>query len=152
MQTGDVLEALVTGIESYGAWVSVENKRILVKLTDITWDTFGVQVDDYVSVGDKIRVKIRDIDGENIFASIKDVYPDENPWLAPPKVGDTFKAKVVLVAEYGYILLLRENTYGLLHTDLASGPYEKSQYVLVKVSKVDIEKRVVSCYELNVDP
>ena len=73
---GNVLEGQVTAIKEYGAFVSLSAGRSgLVHISQIASE-YVKQVEDYLSVGDSVRVKVIDIsDTGKISLSIKQVAP-----------------------------------------------------------------------------
>lgn len=61
-KVGDVLTGKVTGIQPYGAFVSLDEEiQGLVHISEITYG-FVKDVNDHLKVGDEIRVKVLDID------------------------------------------------------------------------------------------
>jgi general stress protein 13 len=61
-QIGQIVEGTVTGIQSYGAFVSVDAENAgLVHISELS-DGFVRDVTLFVNVGDKIKVKVLDID------------------------------------------------------------------------------------------
>lgn len=61
---GDIVEGIVTGIQPYGAFVDVDGVAGLIHISEITAG-FVSDVCRFVNVGDKVRVKIIDIDKQN---------------------------------------------------------------------------------------
>jgi general stress protein 13 len=61
-KTGMVVEGKVTGIQPYGAFVSLDNQNAgLIHISEIS-DGFVKDISKYVQVGDHIKVKIIDFD------------------------------------------------------------------------------------------
>ena len=61
-QIGQIVEGTVTGIQSYGAFVSVDAENAgLVHISELS-DGFVRDVTLFVNIGDKIKVKVLDID------------------------------------------------------------------------------------------
>ncbi|GAA3024946.1 CvfD/Ygs/GSP13 family RNA-binding post-transcriptional regulator [Tetragenococcus solitarius] len=59
---GEILQGTVTGIQSYGAFVSLdENTQGLIHISEIQ-SGFTKDIHDVVKVGDKVQVQIIDID------------------------------------------------------------------------------------------
>lgn len=59
---GDVIQGEVTGIQNYGVFVKLsEHEQGLVHISECKHG-FVTELDDFVEVGDKVRVKIIDID------------------------------------------------------------------------------------------
>lgn len=75
---GSIVEGRVTAIKEYGAFVSLSAGRSgLVHISQIASE-YVKQVEDYLSVGDTVQVKITDIsDTGKISLSIKQVAPLE---------------------------------------------------------------------------
>lgn len=64
-KVGDVLTGKVTGIQPYGAFVSLdEETQGLVHISEITYG-FVKDVNDFLKVGDEIQVKILEIDEQS---------------------------------------------------------------------------------------
>ena len=61
---GAIVEGFVTGIQPYGAFVDVEGTAGLIHISEIT-SGYVSDVCRFVSIGDKVRVKIIDIDKHN---------------------------------------------------------------------------------------
>ncbi|MEW9667458.1 S1 RNA-binding domain-containing protein [Ammoniphilus sp. 3BR4] len=78
LTVGNVIEGQITAIKEYGAFVSLTGGRSgLVHISQIASE-YVKQVEDYLSVGDKVKVKIIDIsDQGKISLSIKQVAPLE---------------------------------------------------------------------------
>ena len=62
---GDIVTGVVTGIENYGIFVSLnENCSGLIHISEIS-DYFVRNINDYVELNETIKVKIIDIDSSN---------------------------------------------------------------------------------------
>lgn len=62
---GDVVTGFVTGIEKYGIFVNLDNYYSgLIHISEIS-NSFVRDINDYVSVGETIKVKILDIDRQH---------------------------------------------------------------------------------------
>lgn len=78
----DIVEGIVTRIKKYGAFLSFENGYVgLLHISEIS-SNFVNNISSYFSLGDKIKVTIKQIDKENkfLFVSIKDLPDDLNPY------------------------------------------------------------------------
>ncbi len=61
-QTGQVVEGKITGIQPYGAFVALDKKTSgLIHISEIS-DGFVRDIENYVRVGDTVKVKIIDFD------------------------------------------------------------------------------------------
>lgn len=85
LKIGDVVNGKVTGIVDFGFFVDVGGVEGLVHISEISW----AKVDDvsgFVKVGDKVRLKIIDMENSRLSLSMKRL--EEDPWK---KVVDSFK-------------------------------------------------------------
>lgn len=64
-KVGDVVTGRVTGIQPYGAFVSLdEQTQGLVHISEITYG-FVKNITDFISVGDLVKVKILEVEDAN---------------------------------------------------------------------------------------
>ncbi len=75
IEVGDVLTGKVTGVQPYGAFVALdEQTQGLVHISEITYG-FVKDVNDFLSVGEDIQVKVLEVDEEQkkISLSIREL-------------------------------------------------------------------------------
>lgn len=75
---GDVVKARITAVERYGAFAAIDDEYSgLIHISEFT-DKFVKSINDYVSIGDIINVKILNCDGKSnqLRLSAKDVNPN----------------------------------------------------------------------------
>lgn len=75
IEVGDVLTGKVTGVQPYGAFVALdEQTQGLVHISEITYG-FVKDVNDFLSVGEDIQVKVLEVDDEQkkISLSIREL-------------------------------------------------------------------------------
>lgn len=69
--SGQIVEGVVTGIQPYGAFVHIDDETSgLIHISEIS-DFFVRDVNLFIQVGDRIRVKIIDVDGHQLRLSMK---------------------------------------------------------------------------------
>jgi general stress protein 13 len=74
MKIGDIIKGEITAIKPYGAFVKLENDYIgLVHISEFS-DGFVRSIEDYVSVGDVVDLKIIKINGEKLSLSYKTLH------------------------------------------------------------------------------
>lgn len=62
---GNIVEGTITGIQPYGAFVSLEaDQKGLIHISELSYG-FVKDVEQFVQVGDKVKVKVIDIDKQN---------------------------------------------------------------------------------------
>lgn len=79
-KVNDIVRGKVTGIESYGIFISLDdNVTGLIHISQIS-DSFVKNVSDYVEIGEVIPAKIIEIDEKNnkLKLSLKDFHFSEN--------------------------------------------------------------------------
>lgn len=75
IEVGEVLTGKVTGIQPYGAFVALDEQiQGLVHISEITYG-FVKDVNEFLSVGEEIQVKVLDVDDEQkkISLSIREL-------------------------------------------------------------------------------
>ncbi|MGN8645259.1 S1 domain-containing post-transcriptional regulator GSP13 [Gracilibacillus sp. HCP3S3_G5_1] len=78
-QIGDVVEGVITGVQPYGAFVSISDEvQGLIHISEVT-NGFVKDITDHVKEGDHVRVKIIEVDEEeNKYAlSIRALEPEK---------------------------------------------------------------------------
>jgi len=83
IEIGTVLKGKVTGIQPYGAFVSLDDeKQGLVHISEITHG-YVKDINDHLKVGDEVTVKVLSIDEESGKISLSMKALEEAPKVAP---------------------------------------------------------------------
>lgn len=61
---GEIVYGVITNIIGYGAFVSVGDYNGLIHISEFS-DNYVKNISDYVEIGDKVKLKIVDVDEEN---------------------------------------------------------------------------------------
>lgn len=88
---GSIVRAIVSGIEPYGIFVSLDEYYTgLIHISEIS-NRFVKNINDIAKVGDNIYVKILDIDDENshLKLSIKDIAYKKSKRIKKRKIVET---------------------------------------------------------------
>ena len=88
---GKIIQGTVTGIETYGIFVSLDEYYSgLIHISEISHN-FVKDVHEYVKIGDTINVEIIGVDSENFHLnlSIKNINYKKNPNLRRKKISET---------------------------------------------------------------
>ncbi len=145
---GNNICVTVIEVASYGVTVECGDSRGIIQIPELSWDTFGLQnrISSICEVGDTLTVKILSLAEEKFYASLRGAHPELNPWteLNTPYVGQEVHGKVVLVADYGYMVKLPNYAVALLRFDAINRGLKMNQEVLVKIVSVDVEKKRIS--------
>jgi len=117
ISVGQVREGLVKNIIEFGAFIDLGGVDGLLHITDMSWGRIN-HPSDVVNVGDKLLVKIIDVDKNTgrISLGLKQLtpYPWENIEEKCP-VGKKVKGKVVSLTDYGAFVELEKGLEGLIH-------------------------------------
>lgn len=115
LKEGDVVEWVVSGILSYGLFVTFEGLEWLVHVSEIDWGHV-TDPSKFAKVGMKVKVKVIGLDSEKISLSIKRL--KENPWdvLAKKfKLNDSITAPISRISKFGAFMDLEGWIQGLIH-------------------------------------
>lgn len=143
LKEGDIVEGTVSGILTYGLFVTFDGLEGLVHVSEIDWGHV-TNPSKFAKVGQKIKVKIIGIDTQKISLSIKRL--KENPWdvLAKKyKLGDTIKAPISRISQFGAFMELDGGIQGLIHLSEISHGVVKDIREHIKVGE-DIEAKIIN--------
>lgn len=153
VKVGDVMEATVTGVATFGLFVNANNIEGLVHNSQVSWDK-GVEEAKY-KVGDKVSVKVIGIDESTnrVAYSIKAVGDD--PWnsvVGKYRVGQVVNVEVTKLTEYGAFVKLEEGVSGLIHNSevdnnssiKAADMWKEGDKVELKISSIDPKERHIA--------
>lgn len=84
-QVGQVLDGKVTGVQPYGAFVALDDKvQGLVHISEVRHG-FVKDINEFIAVGDEVKVKILSIDEKNNKYSLSIRATEEAPKKSQPK-------------------------------------------------------------------
>jgi len=149
LSVGNLVEAVVTSIEDYGIWVKYYDYEGLIPIIEVSWKWGPINPKDYAIVGEKLKVKVLRIKKYKFYASLKEVHPQNNPWLSLPNEGDIFQLPVISQVEYGYFFEIKPNLLGFLYIKDTHQNYQRGDYVTLKVSQVDGDRQRISLIEIT---
>lgn len=79
IETGQVLKGKVTGVQPYGAFVALDDEtQGLVHISEVTHG-FVKDINEYLSVGDEVTVKVLNVDEANNKVSLSIRATEEAP-------------------------------------------------------------------------
>lgn len=153
LEVGSVVEGEVLRMTNFGAFVDIGDVDGLVHISQITHDHID-KVEDALSVGDKVKVKILSVDPETerVSLSIKAALPGPFETIDEKfKVGDIVDGEVVRLANFGAFVEIEKGLQGLVHISQISHDHignpnevlEPGQKVKVKILDINKdEKRI----------
>ncbi|MDD3184910.1 MAG: bifunctional 4-hydroxy-3-methylbut-2-enyl diphosphate reductase/30S ribosomal protein S1 [Anaerostipes sp.] len=131
IEPGMKIDGVVKNVTDFGAFVDLGGADGLLHISEMSWGRVE-NPKKVFSIGDKVTVLIKDIQGEKIALSLK--FPEENPWLKAEenyKVGAVISGKVARMTDFGAFVELESGIDALLHvSQIAKEHIEKPSDVL----------------------
>jgi small subunit ribosomal protein S1 len=143
IKVGDIVEGHVSGILTYGLFVTFQGIEGLVHVSEIDWGHVN-NPHKHAKVGDKVTIQIIGIEGEKISLSIKRLKP--NPWqvLADKyQVGDIIEAPILRLSQFGIFLELDGAISGLIHLSEISPEMSKNLEEKIHVGEL-MKARIIT--------
>ena len=146
IKVGDVMEGTVKNVTDFGAFIDLGGADGLLHISEMSWGRVE-NPKKVFTVGEKLNVLIKDIQGEKIALSLK--FPETNPWLHADEkyaVGNEVTGKVARMTDFGAFVELEPGVDALLHvSQIAKEHIEKPSDVLkvgqeVTAKVVDFKK------------
>lgn len=163
IQVGNVYEGVVKNIESYGAFVELENNvEGLLHISEIEHNRI-VKVEKVLNTGDKVKVQVIKVEDGHIGLSRKALIP--NYWkefVDATEVGQLVKGSVAEINNSGVVIALSEQIQGFLPKSETSWErdaninelFQVGQEVELKVIELDLSKKriILSLKQLTENP
>lgn len=143
MKEGDIIKVRVNEVQPGYAKVDYNGQCATLQLVDVIWAPGPVNMHKFVAVGDLIEVKVTKIIGNLFSISLREVLEGGNPWLNPPKIGQTFHSSVSLITEYGVFFDITPYCRALLHIDNTKRRYKIGDIEHIKVKSVNVDLQKV---------
>lgn len=115
LKVGDRVEGVVSGILSYGLFVTFDGLEGLVHVSEIDWGHVP-DPSKFAKIGDKVSVEIIGLEPSKISLSIKRL--KINPWeqlSSNFKVGDVVEVPVTKISKFGVFVEMMGGINGLIH-------------------------------------
>ena len=154
LKVGEKVEGTVSRIVDFGAFVNINGVDGLIHISELSWGRVK-NVSDILKEGDKVTVKILEIDSEKnkISLSLKDV--EENPWNKINekfKVSDIIEGKIVRIVPFGAFVEIEPGIDGLVHISQISNKHilkpedvvTLGQVIKAKITKLKPESKKIS--------
>ncbi len=151
---GEVRDGVISSVVHFGAFVDLGGMDGLVHVSELSWQHVN-HPNELVNVGDKVKVKVLevDLDRERISLSIRQT--SEDPWdvfAGEHEVGDVVDGTVTKTVPFGAFVSVGDGVEGLVHvSEIAMHRVESpelelsiGQSVKVKITEKDDERRRIS--------
>lgn len=152
---GKVVDGTVKSITDFGAFIDLGSIDALLRIKDISWLRIK-NISDVLTEGQKIKVKILDIDKKNRKVAVGFKQLQEDPWnvfIDKYNVNDKVTGSVTTITSYGAFVKIIDGVEGLLHiSDMSwvqkiKNPSElvkAGQNLDLKIIKIDKNNRKIS--------
>lgn len=151
---GEIRDGVVSSVVNFGAFVDLGGMDGLVHVSELSWQHVS-HPSEMVTVGDKVQVKVLevDLDRERISLSIRQTR--EDPWEAFSSkhgVGDVVDGSVTKTVPFGAFVAVTDGVEGLVHVSEIAMHHVESpelelsvdQPVKVRITEVDGDRRRIS--------
>ncbi|MDE5792871.1 MAG: bifunctional 4-hydroxy-3-methylbut-2-enyl diphosphate reductase/30S ribosomal protein S1, partial [Oscillospiraceae bacterium] len=153
-EVGKEYEGEVKSLTSYGAFVDLGGIDGMVHISELSWNRIK-HPSQVVSVGDVLKVYIKELDPEKQRISLGYKRTEDNPWekfKAEYAVNDVVTAKIVSITSFGAFAQILDGVDGLIHiSQLADRHVENVRDVVsvgdevqVKIIGIDLENKRIS--------
>ncbi|MDE6657975.1 MAG: bifunctional 4-hydroxy-3-methylbut-2-enyl diphosphate reductase/30S ribosomal protein S1 [Oscillospiraceae bacterium] len=150
-EVGKEYEGEVKSLTSYGAFVDLGGIDGMVHISELSWNRIK-HPSQVVSVGDVLKVYIKELDPEKQRISLGYKRTEDNPWekfKAEYAVNDVVTAKIVSITSFGAFAQILDGVDGLIHiSQLADRHVENVRDVVsvgdevqVKIIGIDLENQ-----------
>ncbi len=154
LNPGDVVEGTISNIVDFGAFVDLEGMDGLIHISELSWSHVN-HPSEVLEIGQKVDVKVLDIDRERQRISLGLKQTQTDPWqqvLESYNEGDVVSGKVTKVVTFGAFVEILPGVEGLVHiSELAQHHVENPREVVsqgdtvsVRILEVDAERRRLS--------
>ncbi|MBS4015928.1 MAG: S1 RNA-binding domain-containing protein, partial [Candidatus Latescibacteria bacterium] len=79
VKIGDVIDGTVTSLADFGAFIDIDGVDALLHISDLSWDKV-VHPKEVVNIGEKIQVKILNLDPETFRITVGRKQLEKHPW------------------------------------------------------------------------
>jgi ribosomal protein S1 len=120
IKEGDIVEGTVKNVTDFGAFIDLGGADGLLHISEMSWGRVE-HPKKVFKVGDKLKVLIKEINGNKIALSLK--FDDANPWKGAAEkyaVGNIVTGKVARMTDFGAFIELEPGVDALLHVSQIS--------------------------------
>lgn len=142
ISVGDTVEGTVKNVTDFGAFIDLGGADGLLHISEMSWGRVE-NPKKVFSVGDVVKVLIKEINGDKIALSLK--FQDQNPWLDAGEkfaVGNIVNGRVARMTDFGAFVELEPGVDALLHVSQISRDHVEKPSDVLSVGQ-QIEAKVV---------
>jgi small subunit ribosomal protein S1 len=159
---GKVVEGVISNIVDFGAFVDLDGIDGLIHISELSWSHVN-HPSEVLNVGEKVEVKVLDIDRDRQRISLGLKQTQADPWqsvIETYQINDIVPGKVTKVVTFGAFVEIHAGVEGLVHiSELADHHVENPREVVnqgdeleVRIIEIDAERRRLSLSLKRVTP
>ena len=148
IQVGDTVEGTVKNVTDFGAFIDLGGADGLLHISEMSWGRVE-NPKKVFKTGEKVKVLIKDIQGEKIALSLK--FPETNPWANAAEkyaAGNVVTGRVARMTDFGAFVELEPGVDALLHVSQISKEHVDKPSDVLKIGQ-EIEAKIVDFNEAD---
>jgi small subunit ribosomal protein S1 len=154
LEEGEIRDGTVSSVVNFGAFVDLGGMDGLVHVSELSWQHVN-HPGEVVKVGDKVKVKVLEVDRERERISLSIRQTTSDPWdvfTNEHQEGDVIEGTVTKTVPFGAFVAVADGVEGLVHvSEIAAHRVESpelelsiGQKVQVKITEKEDERRRIS--------
>ncbi len=162
LEPGKVVEGTISNIVDFGAFVDLDGIDGLIHISELSWSHVN-HPSEVLNVGEKVDVKVLEIDRERQRISLGLKQTQADPWqsvIETYQMNDIVPGKVTKVVTFGAFVEIHAGVEGLVHiSELADHHVENPREVVnqgdeleVRIIEIDADRRRLSLSLKRVSP
>ena len=148
IHAGDVVEGVIKNVTDFGAFIDLGGADGLLHISEMSWGRVE-NPKKVFKAGEKIKVLIKEINGEKIALSLK--FPEQNPWANGAEkyaVGNVVTGRVARMTDFGAFVELEPGVDALLHVSQISREHVEKPADVLAIGQ-EIEAKIVDFNEAD---
>ena len=148
IHAGDVVEGVIKNVTDFGAFIDLGGADGLLHISEMSWGRVE-NPKKVFKAGEKIKVLIKEINGERIALSLK--FPEQNPWANAAEkyaVGNVVTGRVARMTDFGAFVELEPGVDALLHVSQISREHVEKPADVLAIGQ-EIEAKIVDFNEAD---
>ena len=148
IHAGDVVEGVIKNVTDFGAFIDLGGADGLLHISEMSWGRVE-NPKKVFKAGEKIKVLIKEINGEKIALSLK--FPEQNPWANAAEkyaVGNVVTGRVARMTDFGAFVELEPGVDALLHVPQISREHVEKPADVLAIGQ-EIEAKIVDFNEAD---
>jgi small subunit ribosomal protein S1 len=146
IKLGKVFEGKVTNVTPFGIFVDIGTVEGLAHVSELSWERVSHPAQLF-SAGDKLKVKVIEINPKEGKLSLSVKALTENPWdefINKYKVGSTVSGEAVKIVPYGVFVQVGAGVDAFLHVSETKKPLKVGEKIEAMITELDPTRKRIS--------